>query len=86
MLRYVLSITGIVASFYMIKQREFIGDLLGDPHWARRFGGIYTLVVVLAVFILFWSLAVLTGTTHILFKPLQLLIPGLRQTPDPLDF
>ncbi len=86
MWRYVLSIGGMVASFYMIKNREFIGDMFGDPQWAKRFGGIYVLVVVLAVFILFWCIAALTGTTHILFKPLQILIPGLQEKVDPDAF
>ncbi len=65
-----MGILGIVFSFFLITKREMVGDMLGDPEWASKVGGIYNVVVILGVLIFFWSLATMTGTTGVLFSPL----------------
>ncbi len=76
-MHYILSITGLVASIAMLKYRQQCGDFLGETDWMHYVGGIYNVVIILALFIFFWSLAVLTGTTDILFTPFLYLFPGL---------
>ena len=75
-MKYILSILGIILSILMLKYREIVGDMLGEADWMRAVGGIYTLVVFLAIVIFLWSLAELTGTTDILLAPLVNLLPG----------
>jgi uncharacterized membrane protein len=75
-MHFVLSILGIVAAFLLIVNREMIGDMLGEAEWMQTVGGVYYIVVYIGIFIFFWSLAELTGTTEILLKPLTWLIPG----------
>lgn len=75
---YIWPIIGFIFAFVLIKKREQIGDTFGDPDWLHPVGGIYAAIVLLAIFIIFWSLAILTGTTHILFKPFLWLFPTLR--------
>ncbi len=79
MLRYVLSIGGIVASFFLIKNREFIGDMIGNRGLIKKLGGNYYVVVYIAIFLFFWCIAELTNTTTILFRPLEAIMPGLDQ-------
>ncbi len=78
-----LSIVGIVGSFAMIKYREQIGDMMGEADWMRKVGGVYYVVVFVAILIFFWCLATLTGTTDILFKPVTMLFPGHQQEAPP---
>lgn len=75
-----LSIVGIIAAFAMIKFRERVGDMLGEADWMRKVGGVYNVILILAIFIFFWSLAYLTGTTHFLFGPILRAIPGMQTT------
>ena len=65
-----LGIIGIIASFFIIKQREYLGDFFGDPEWAYRIGGIYNVMIIVAVLIFFWGLAAVTGTMDVLFSPI----------------
>jgi hypothetical protein len=74
----VLSILGLVLSFFMIVKREAIGDLFGEAEWMGKVGGVYNVVVLAAVLLFFWCIAELTGTSHLLFKPLIWLFPGGR--------
>ena len=76
---YIPPIIGIIGSFFMIKYREYIGSMMGEADWMAKIGGVYNFVIVIAIFIFFWSLASLTGTTDLLFRPLLWLIPGLNQ-------
>ncbi|MFA6038775.1 MAG: hypothetical protein WCV62_04075 [Candidatus Peribacteraceae bacterium] len=78
----ILPIVGIVGSFCLIKYREQVGDMIGEAQWMKNVGGVYILVIIIAVFIFFWSLAELTGTTDVLFGPLKYLIPGMRGRTD----
>jgi hypothetical protein len=74
---FILPILGIVGSFFMLKYREYIGNMMGEAAWMSKVGGVYNVIVIVAIFIFFWSLAELTGTTDILFRPLLWFIPGL---------
>ncbi|MEK7217989.1 MAG: hypothetical protein AAB728_00840 [Patescibacteria group bacterium] len=82
----IFPIIGIVASFFLLKYRERVGDMVGEGEWMKKIGGVYMVVIVVAVFLFFWSVAELTGTTDILFRPLTLLIPGYRQPEVPPAF
>lgn len=68
-------ILGIAAGFFLIKYREAVGDMVGDPPWASKIGGIYNVIILLGIFIFFWSIATITGTTQILFSPLTGMFP-----------
>lgn len=69
-MQIILGIIGIVASVLIVVYREGIGDSLGEPEWAAKAGGIYNVVIILAVIIFFWSLAYMTGTLGFLFSPI----------------
>lgn len=79
---YLPPILGIAFAFVLIKYREQIGDVFGDPDWMRPLGGVYFVIVYIAIFIIFWSISVLTGTTSILFKPFLWIFPWLGKNPD----
>ncbi len=74
---YLFPIIGIIFAFALIKYREQIGDVFGDPDWLRAIGGVHYTIVYIAIFIIFWSISVLTGTTSILFRPFLWLFPWL---------
>lgn len=74
-----LPFLGIVFAFILIRYREQIGDVFGDPDWLSAIGGIHYTIVYIAIFIIFWSIAVMTDTTHVLFKPVLWLFPTLSQ-------
>ncbi len=67
---YFLGILGIIASFFLLKYRERVGDMIGEPEWAHKVGGIYNVIILCGIFLFFWSLATVTGTTDILFRPI----------------
>lgn len=73
---YALSIVGILGSIAMLKYRQQVGDMMGEAEWMSAFGGVYNFVVILAIFILFWSITSLTGTQDVLFRPFLYLFPG----------
>lgn len=77
---FFLSLLGIICSLFMFKYRERIGDTVGEADWMRKIGGVYAVIMILALVIFFWSIAELTGTTDILFAPVRLLFPGLPQS------
>ena len=74
---FLLPLLGIVFAFILIKYREQIGDTFGDPEWLSPIGGIHYTIVYIGIFIIFWSISVMTGTTEILFKPFLWLFPTL---------
>lgn len=80
-LGYILPIGGIILSICLIIWRETIGDMLGEADWMRKVGGVYYVVVFIAIIIFFWSLAELTGTTSIFLSPLKHLIPWSTEEP-----
>jgi heme/copper-type cytochrome/quinol oxidase subunit 2 len=74
-----LKLCAMVVAGFMIKYRERIGDTVGNADWMKYVGGVYNLIVISAVFIFFWSIASLTGTTDIFFAPLFFLVGGAFQ-------
>lgn len=72
-----LSIVGLITSLLMIKYREKVGDNIGEAEWMQKVGGVYNFVIILAIFIFFWSIAYLTGTTDIFFAPLRSAMGGI---------
>jgi hypothetical protein len=84
-MRYILSLLGIVGSFFMLRYRERLGDMIGEAEWMGKIGGVYNLILILSLFLFFWCIAELTNTTDILFRPLLMLFPGSvpeQTTPD----
>jgi len=81
-MKYILSILTIVASFYLIRYRESVGDMFGEADWMRKVGGVHMIVVYVAAFFFFWALATITGTTNILFAPVLYLLPGVARPVD----
>lgn len=75
---YLLIAVGLIGPFFLIKYREAVGDLIGEAAWMRKVGGVYNVIFIIAMFIFFWTLAEVTGTTSILFAPLRRLSPGFQ--------
>lgn len=84
-MHYLLSIFGIIGSFFLLKYRERVGDMLGEADWMRKVGGIYMIVIFIGLFIFIWSVAELTGTTDMLFYPLYAILPFPHKT-TPVEF
>jgi hypothetical protein len=76
-MRIFLSLIGIVASFFLLKYRERVGDAIGEADWMKKVGGVYMIIIIFSILLFFWSVASLTGTTDVLFGPLRHIIPGL---------
>lgn len=74
-----LNICAIIVAFFMVKYRERLGDMIGDAEWMRYVGGVYNFIIILAVFIFFWSIASLTGTQKVFFFPLYWVVGGAFQ-------
>lgn len=65
----ILGILGLIASYYMVKFRGQIGDMLGRVDFAEKFlGSTYNLVVLVAIGIAFVSLLFIFGMQDLL-KP-----------------
>ncbi len=72
-----LSIVGIISSILLIKYRERVGDNIGEADWMLKVGGVYNFIIIFAIFLFFWSIAYLTGTTDFLFAPLRNAMGGI---------
>ncbi len=75
-MNWILPIVGIVASFFLLRYRERVGDMIGEAEWMKKVGGVYIVVAAFAVFLFFWCLAELTGTNEVLFGGIRKAIPG----------
>lgn len=71
-----LGILGMAAGVLLIKYRDVVGQTIGDADWMKYVGGVYNFVILVGIFIFFFSLAKMTGTTGLLLAPLRWLIPG----------
>ena len=80
---YLLIATGFIAPFFMMRYREMVGDLIGEAEWMKKVGGVYNLVIIVAVIIFLWTLAEVTGTTSVIFYPLRFLNPAFRPQAPP---
>lgn len=87
-MRKFIFILGIFFSFFLIKYRESLGNSLGQMKWMSHVGGIYYVIVFIAIFIFFWSIAELTNTTNIFLYPILLLLPKFNPevAPPPSEF
>lgn len=77
MQRIILGIIGIFLSFLLLKYREKMGETIGEAEWMQKIGGVYNLMILVALFMFFWSLAYMTNTEGFFLSPLKYLIPGL---------
>ena len=79
---YLLYAAGLIGPFFMIMYRESIGNLMGEPAWTKMFGGIYAVVVFVAIAIFFWTVAELTNSTSVMFHFLTYMIGATPQAKD----
>ncbi len=79
------AVIGFVLTYFIIRNRESIGDSLGDQEWMRPLGGIYGVIVIVAILIFFWSLATITGTQEFFFTPVRWILPFAfkQEVPEP---
>lgn len=77
-MRIILGLIGIAFAASLIRYREQVGDMFGQPSWADKVGGIYNVIVIIGVLMFFWSLAYLTNTQDIFFAPILYFLPGGR--------
>jgi hypothetical protein len=75
MARFIIGIIGLIFASALVKFREQVGEMLGEPEWAEKIGGIYNLVVLIGAVIFFWSIAYMTNTMDIFFAPLMNFLP-----------
>ncbi len=75
-MRIILGILGILFGAVLIKFREQVGDMFGQPSWADKVGGIYNVIVIIGILIFFWSISYMTNTQDIFFAPLFYFLPG----------
>jgi hypothetical protein len=80
---YLIYAAGLIGPFLIIMHREAIGDLMGEPTWSKPIGGIYAVVVYIAIAIFFWTVAEMTHSTDVLFHFLTYFVGG---APKPNDF
>ncbi len=66
---------GMSLSFLFIRYKEAIGNMIGEPDWAVKIGGIYNVMILLGIGMFFWSIASITGTTDVLFYPIVMFLP-----------
>ncbi len=85
-MRLIAGIIGILFGYLLIRYRERIGEMVGDPAWASKVGGIYNLLIIVGIFIFFWSLATITGTTDVLFAPILWIFPHRAPDPNSMTF
>lgn len=87
-MRYVFAIVGMIASYFIIKYRESLGNSIGEYEWMSKLGGIYNIVTIAGILIFFWSLAALTGTQDIFLAPILWIMPGflVPEAPPPPTF
>lgn len=76
----------MVLGFLLMKYREQVGDMLGEPAWATKVGGIYTVVIAFGIFVFFWGVATMTGTTDVLFSPIVTLFGAWARNSAPEGF
>lgn len=69
------SLIGMSLAFLFIRYREAIGNMIGEPDWAIKIGGIYNVMILLGILMFFWSIASITGTTDVLFYPIVMFLP-----------
>jgi hypothetical protein len=81
--RYILIFGGMIGAFALIYYREIVGNMVGEAAWMRKVGGIYNVIIIVALVIFFWCVAELTGTTSVLFAPVKYLLPSFNQPAAP---
>lgn len=85
-MRFIGGIFGIIFGFLIIRYRERIGEMLGDPQWASKVGGIYNVLIIVGIFIFLWSLTTMTGTSDVLFSPILSLVGLGSKSATPTGF
>ena len=63
-----LGLLGIIFSFLMIHKREMFGNMFGETEWMTKVGGIYYVIVYVAIFIFIFSVAMMFGLTGSIFE------------------
>ncbi len=66
---------GVIFAYCIIRYREPLGEMIGDPEWAGKVGGIYNVLIIVGAFLFLWSVATISGTTDVLFSPILMFLP-----------
>lgn len=69
--RLLVAIAATAISYFLLKYRQKIGDLIGPVGFAEKFfggGGTYTLLVIIAIVIFFLGLSYLSGGLDFFFQ------------------
>ena len=63
----VYGLLGLGFAYLLVRYREFIGDILGNMEWAKWVGGIYNVIVMVAIILAIFSLLFIFGLEEQLF-------------------
>lgn len=66
----IIAIILIAGSFFALKYRERVSEMIGDPEWASSIGGVYNLILIGSIVMFFWGVAILTNTMDFLLEPI----------------
>lgn len=83
MAQFLINLIIVLGGFAIIKFRERIADMIGEAYWMRYCGGVYNFVVIVGVFLFFFGIARMTGTTKILMAPVYSIIPSVGEPAPP---
>jgi hypothetical protein len=73
--KYVLGLIGIIFGVCLIIWRQRVGDEFGEQEWAYRIGGVYNVVIIVGIFMIFWSIAYMVDTMEFFFWPILMFLP-----------
>jgi len=68
--RFFMGLLGIALSYFIIRKRRMLGDMLIETSWTQKLGGIHMMVVYTAIFIFFWSILTMFNLTGVIVEPL----------------
>ncbi len=74
-MKYVLGLIGIIMGCCLIIWRQRVGDEFGEQEWAYRIGGVYNVVIIVGIFMIFWSIAYMVDTMEFFFWPILMFLP-----------
>ena len=63
----IYGLLGLGFSYLLVKYRRYIGDAMGNMQWTKWVGGIYNVIVIVAVIVAIFSLLFMFGLEESLF-------------------
>jgi uncharacterized membrane protein YdcZ (DUF606 family) len=76
-----LGLVGVIGSILLVKYRERVAEMIGSGEWMEYVGGVYNVIIIVAVFLFFFSVATLTGTLDFFLTPVRMLLPHPMENP-----